>query len=258
MSNKKLIIIIHIINDNITDIKLRTLTQVKIAFDNLADGVILTIGEGGLDVETLLLCYNYVRATYKTKFIGINFMSDFEIAAKLIPLDANALWIDKGLGQTNYINELIKIKSILKSRQWNGLYFGSLCLKGNNQILFDSPEKLKLQNWEPEKYFDVCVTSGISTGISINVDILEIIKNKANGLPIALASGINILNIESFIPYTDYFLIGTSVEKTASDKSLIDFYREANLPDPVIIGSLDSEKICNIANKLKSILLLSK
>ncbi len=59
-SNNKLIIVVHIINEPNTDIKERTLEQVKIAFNNNADGVFLTIGEACLSVKTIVDCYFYV------------------------------------------------------------------------------------------------------------------------------------------------------------------------------------------------------
>jgi len=250
-SYNKLIIVVHIINEPNTDIKERTLEQVKIAFNNNADGVFLTIGEACLTVKTIIDCYFYIRNFYPFEFIGINFMCDSITAAKSLPIDANALWIDKGLGQVNYLTDILSAKEILKQRQWKGLYFGGFCLKGNNQLLFESLDNLCNQNWEPEKYFDVCVTSGISTGIPINLDHLKIINTKANQVPIALASGVNETNIESFIPYVKYFIVGTGVEKDSLDLDLIKFYQEAKLPSPVNVGYLDSNKIVTLVKKIR-------
>ena len=246
-----LLIVIHILTTN--NILERTLKQVKIAFDNHANGVILTIGEGGLTVKTILECYAYIRKIYKTQFIGINFMCDSKIAAESIPSDATALWVDKGLGYTNYINDIINIKQILKDRKWKGLFFGGFCLKGNNQVLFDSTEYFKSLTWEPEKYFDVCVTSGISTGIPITYENFLIVKEKANKMPIAIASGINIQNIDLFVNHVDYFVVGTGVEEDSKDENIINFYKEANLPNPVIIGSLEPTKIFELSSKIKKI-----
>ncbi len=250
-SNNKLIIVVHIINEPNTDIKERTLEQVKIAFNNNADGVFLTIGEACLSVKTIVDCYSYIRKLFPFEFIGINFMCDSVTAATSVPIDANALWIDKGLGQVNYLTDILNAKQILQQRQWKGLYFGGFCLKGNNQLLFELPNNLCNQNWEPEKYFDVCVTSGISTGIPIDLNHLKIISAKANGVPLALASGVNETNITSFIPYVNYFIVGTGVEKNSLDLNLIKFYEEAKLPSPVIVGHLDSNKILSLANKIK-------
>jgi hypothetical protein len=258
MSNKKLIVVIHIIHedylsieDNLS-IEDRTLKQVKIAFNNGADGVFLTIGEGGLSPELILKCYNYIRIFYPTNFIGINFMCDPIKSASTVPLDANALWIDKGLGQVNYIDEITKVKNILTERQWKGLYFGGFCLKGNNQILFENHSYFSSLHWNPEKYFDVCVTSGFSTGVSIDNKSLEIVKNKSNGVSLALASGININNISNFINSVDYFVVGTGVEKDSIDPVIINFYKEAGIQNPVMVGYLDDNKIKKLSEIIKS------
>jgi hypothetical protein len=242
----KLIIVIHIID------KLRTLEQVKIAFDNNADGIFLTIGEAGISVKTLLDCYHQTRTVYKKEFIGINFMCDPKTAANSIPIDANALWIDKGLGYINYIDDIVNVKNILKERQWKGLYFGGFCLKGNNQKLFDSINYFKKQEWNPQNYFDVCVTSGISTGIPITIENLEIVIEKSKKCPIALASGVNINNIHTYLDKgIEYFIVGTGVEKDSDDLNIINFYKEAGLPNPVNIGCLDSNKIKQFINILQ-------
>lgn len=252
LNNKKLLVVIHIITDydDKLSIEERTLNQIKIAFNNNADGVFLTIGEGNLSPEIIIKCYNLARNTYPTKFIGINFMCDYKKACELIPQDANAIWIDKGLGSKNYYEEINICKDILKNRNWKGLYFGGFCLKGNNQTLFENTNLFESLNWEPEKYFDVCVTSGISTGIPIEIHNLKIVKNKSNNVKIGLASGVNLNNVSEFIKYTDYFIVGTGVEKSSDDKNIINFYKEAGLPEPVMVGYLDGSKIYNLANKI--------
>lgn len=243
-----LIIVVHIINNNNQSIEKRTLKQVQMVFDTGAYGVFLTIGDTGIDTKKLLSCYNFVRKHYTNKFIGINFMCNPSYAAQIVPNDVNALWIDKGLGHINYYNEINQVKKILTERKWNGKYFGGFCMKGNNQQLFENKEYFHNLTWKPEKYFDVCVSSGISTGIPIDNESFHIVKNKSNNMSLALASGINVDNIMNYINKVDYFIIGTGVEKKSTDIDIINFYKEAGLPNPVMIGYLDSKKIKQILN----------
>ena len=58
-------------------------------------------------------------------------------------------------------------------------------------------------------------------------------------------------NIESFIPYVKYFIVGTGVEKDSLDLDLIKFYQEAKLPSPVNVGYLDSNKIVTLVKKIR-------
>lgn len=238
---KQLIVVIHILHDKNTDMCKYTCNQVKIAFDNGASGVFLTIGDATISPQQIIDCYKYVRRIYNNQFIGINFMCNHKIAAELIPEDANALWIDKGLGSIDYYDEINETKNILKCRNWNGLYFGVA-----------NYDDLKNLYWESSNYFDVCVTSGVSTGISIDPEILEIVSSKANNTPLALASGININNVGDFISHVKYFIVGTGVEKCSEDENIIQFYKDACLPNPVDIGCLDPKKISDISNKINN------
>ncbi len=246
----ELIVVIHIRTDSSHEngTKNRTYEQVKIAFDGGAHGVFLTIGEAGLSVNTILKCYYTVRKSYPDKFIGINFMCEPELAAETIPLDCSAIWIDKGLGSIDYIHEITKVRNILDKRNYTGLYFGGFCFKGNNQKLLENPELIKEKQWNPEKYFDVCLTSGISTGISIDSYLVDIINQKTNGLPLCIASGVSINNVTSYKNKVKYLVIGTGVEIDSTDTFLIQFYKGAGLPNPVEVGSLDINKIISIVN----------
>jgi hypothetical protein len=246
----KLIIVIHILNENNIKLEDRTLREVTKSFDNGADGVMLTTGEAGITVDELLKVYRHVRLSFKKEFIAVNFMCNSRIAASNVPLDCDALWIDKGLGYTNHYDSVLEVKEILRERNWKGLYFGGFCMKGNNQSLFENKKKFEEYTWEPEKYFDVCVTSGISTGIGIEPDLLSIVKRKSNGVPLALASGVNIKNIDLYLDFVDYLIVGTGVEKMSTDSSIIEFYKSAGLPEPVEVGLLDEEKIKLMADRV--------
>ena len=56
------------------------------------------------------------------------------------------------------------------------------------------------------------------------------------GMPIALASGVDDKNIESFLPYGDYFMVG-------SDPVVMEYYRAAGLGRAVSVGHLDAHRI---------------
>lgn len=71
-------------------------------------------------------------------------------------------------------------------------------------------------------------------------------------MPIALASGVDDKNIESFLPYGDYFMVGSGIEQDATDPSVMEFYRSAGLGRAVSIGNFDAHRITQLAEKIHS------
>jgi hypothetical protein len=68
---KKLIVVIHMIEEISSDINERTLHQAHLAFQAGAYGIFLTIGEGSMRPETILGAYFCIRRSFPDKFIGI-------------------------------------------------------------------------------------------------------------------------------------------------------------------------------------------
>jgi 3-keto-L-gulonate-6-phosphate decarboxylase len=242
------IAVIHVIREENTCLLDRTLVQVQIAFDNSADGVALIPADAEISTQDILECYHYVRSVYSDNFIGINFMVDPIKSAELIPYGASMLWFDKGIGTRTNIDVLDRVSDILKKRNWVGKVFGGFYFKGNNSVI---PERETIfeQAEIASSYLDVLVTSGSCTGVPIELETLKTISqtNKV----IALASGVNIENIDLFLPYSTYFLIGTGIEMSSQNQQEIEFYKSAGLPEAVSVGNLDPNKIRKIANKIK-------
>jgi hypothetical protein len=246
--SKKLIAVIHIISNGSNSYEAHCLKQATIAFENGAFGVFLTIGEIGITNSEIISCYEIIRNQYPSKFIGINFMCDPILAIRDIPITADAIWIDKGIGSTTNFDALEQIKSALVEKNWNGLHFGGFYFKGNNgTIKYDDSFYSICKNIN--KYMDIATTSGPGTGVGIELERL-IMFNKSLGSPLALASGITASNIESFVPYAEYFIVGTGIEIDSRDNSIIEFFKSAGLENPVEVGYLDSEKIKRIVNIL--------
>lgn len=170
-------------------------------------------------------------------------------AAQLIPTTASMLWVDKGIGTVTNFDALETFSCILKSRCWNGIVFGGFYFKGNNSIV---PERKIIQEQvvRATHYMNVLVTSGSCTGIPIELDILKIFTETKQTF--ALASGVNIDNVDNFLPYVNHFLIGTGIEMSSTDLNEIEFYRSAGLPEAVSVGNLDPSKVKNISNKIKN------
>lgn len=240
-----LIIVIHLIEEIGCSIQQRTVEQCRIALSNGADGVFLIPGQGGLKVHHILDCYKATRESYPDRFIGINFLTSPELCVENLPIDANALWVDFGLGSTDQSNKLQFIREGLSKRKWKGILFGGFMFKGNNSV---SPSHEIMQNYvaKLKECMDVAVTSGPCTGVSADISYMLILRQyaKSAGVPLGLASGINIHNIHSYLSTCDYFIVGTGVERDCTDPSTIQFYQEAGIPNGAVdVGYLNANKI---------------
>lgn len=254
MSNTKhLFAVIHIISETGISLKERTLSQVKIAFNNGADGIFLIPAEVGIGSDDILECYYFVREAFSDKFIGINFMCDPLKISSLIPPSLNAIWIDKGIGSTINYHILQKIRTdiiAIKLDRHEILHFGGFFFKGNNQNFPKDNETLTKLADESSKFMDVPTTSGLGTGMSMDINQLYKIHKSMNGKPLAIASGITCDNILYYLPYINYFIIGSGIEKNSCDSQTIEFYKSAGIENPVEVGFLDGKKIFELAQKI--------
>jgi hypothetical protein len=154
-------------------------------------------------------------------WIGVNLIGEniFKVLNFIKNNKPDGIWIDN-----SYFNDetSITIPEIILDQferfGWNGLYFGGVMFKYQTQTRPTiTAELLKKTN----QYIDVLTTSGIATGIPIDLEKLDYI-NKAidNNICIALASGISCENISTFYDKCDIFIIRTSI--IDSDNNIIE------------------------------------
>lgn len=236
----KIIAVIHIIlKENLSRLE----EQCKIAFENGCYGIFLCPAENNITPDNINSIYYNIRKLYPNKFIGINYMNNIENFIHIIPDNISAIWTDKGIGNYDSMEMINKINEIKNKKKF--LYFGGFFHKGNNNNI--SKMKINKKIKKANLSLDVITTTGESTGIPIDLEILKHIKELSNK-PIALASGININNINNYNNIIEYAIIGTGIEKDCDDINIINFYKEAMLPDPVNVGYLDKNKIKKIIN----------
>jgi predicted TIM-barrel enzyme len=242
------IAVIHLIEVAGVDLCQRTLEQATIALSNGADGIFLIPAQYEISVEATLACYHVVRKQYSEAFIGINFLSQASVSANNIPMCANALWVDDGLGSQDRSDRLLQIREILHGRGWKGKVYGGFMFKGNNQT-WPNEERMQEYVQKLPHCLDVAVSSGRCTGIAADMEFFFKVRSYVEqaGLPLGLASGVSADNIHNFLPHTQDFIIGTGIEESATDPKVIEFYQEACLPVPVNVGHLDGEKVARLA-----------
>lgn len=193
--------------------------NMDIALNAGAEGVFLIEHGGGLSYYQLIEIASQVSVEYQELWVGINCLDIYDhpelVFAELIP-EIGGVWIDKaGIGP-NGCSQADKILESQLDSGWVGTYFGSIAFKYQ---LFVSDEDLPKVTELAKKYADVIVTSGSGTGVAADPERIRIIKEAAGVTPVAIASGVSIDNIVSFLDLgVNCFMVATSIQgKTFHD-----------------------------------------
>lgn len=179
------------------------LENVKIAKENGADGVFL-IGHD-LSSSDLICIYEQVRKQHPDFYIGVNFLdieaSDtkaLEEALKRCP-GVNALWMD-GIPQRR-----ITSNSEIE-------YFAGVAFKYRNPN--PGISEIRRQCKATLESNSHIVTSGSVTGSAPKRMKIKVIRGFAGPeRRIAIASGINAKNVDTFLDITTDFLVASSISK---------------------------------------------
>lgn len=182
-----------------------SLDQARKAFDSNANGIFL-ISPHGRDYEILLVAKE-LKKLYPDKHIGINYLNEGVIAAfkHAVEFNLDMVWGDfcgvssKGLDATgqelkNLVNKNPEIK-----------VFCSVAFK--YQPIEKDPAaaaKIALQAGF------IPTTSGSATGQAPSLEKIKAMSGASNGV-LAVASGMNKDNIESFKPYLSEVLIASGI-----------------------------------------------
>jgi hypothetical protein len=204
----------------------QSLEQSQVAFGAGADGVFL-IDHGG-DLQRQVAAYNKVRQAFPNEFIGLNFLSvpdareAYELVAILeedgiIEKAPDGLWVDDSRGaHRGSTDELQALKALKTRRDHSELlegirFYGGTAFKYTRDYTSD-PQGAAEQAAANGPFIDVVTTSGEGTGKSANVEKVAAMRQALGSGLLALASGVDETNIESYKPYVDQVLVSSSVE----------------------------------------------
>jgi nicotinamidase-related amidase len=194
----------------------------------------------------LLSTAEMLKKTYPELWIGVNLLGmTTENAIQLDLSYIDAIWADDGLTHLSWA----ELKEVFALRKFKGLFFGGLAFKYQKQPL-DLREAC-----HKTTFIDVPTTSGPGTGKAATRLKVQEIRNLLGSKPLALASGVDIDNIERYAGLVDYFLVSSSI----TDKNeLIDEKRLGDLRDKLwqLYESDNSEKITKFATQMKAGLLV--
>lgn len=186
----------------------QTLENFEIAAEEGADGVFL-IHHGG-DTRELLQIGEKVREAYPHFWIGVNFLGVEPRRVWPLLESFNGVWsdnagIDERSARQDYAQEVLDLREV---SGWKGLYFGGLAFKYQRPV-----EDLETAAELAAKLIDVPTTSGPGTGQAADITKIARIRLGLGDGPLAIASGVNVTNVDSYLPMVDAFLAATDISK---------------------------------------------
>lgn len=228
--NKHVILpVIHVESED------QTLSNARIVYEAGCDGAFLINMQNPntltrMSHDNLLNMHQLVKKEFATWWVGVNYL---DLPAVKIFENVNSSvsgvwadnaeiyeWLDKQV-------EAEKIKLAKEKSGWKGLYFGGVAFKYQRDV--DNPG---LAAKIATSFVDVVTTSGKATGSAPDITKIRLMKESIGDFPLAIASGVSPENVKEFLPYTNYFIISTSLLKSGTEnfdkdkiKELIDNVR---------------------------------
>lgn len=102
-------------------------------------------------------------------------------------------------------------------KEMNSAYYGSISFKGQPE-----PHNLEAVALLASRKFHTVVTSGPGTGQPADVEKIKKMSDIVGQDRLALASGVTIENMYQYFAYVNTFIVGTSLQKSATDPFVYD------------------------------------
>lgn len=171
--------------------------------------------------HVLVGAYHEIRRRHPDLWIGLNLLdlNSYE-AVRKAPDGVDAVWVDNAMILEHEAEQPLTAELMGEVERRRPLtLFGGVAFKYQTQV---SDVELVAKLAAP--YLDVVTTSGPATGRAADPDKLRQMRAGlgAEG-HLALASGVTVRNVQSYLPYVDYFLVASSVTDN----------RELLLPGPL-------------------------
>lgn len=185
-----------------------TLRNVELCVKHNAHGIFLINHNVG--PIALYNIYDVVRKKYPELWIGLNLLGETATDAftKYVDNTINGLWSDNAAIRENkeeHLEAELTREKMLKA-EWEGLYFGGVAFKYQMPVKdFTAVTKIA------KDYMDVITTSGDGTGQAASISKIIEMHKAADGFPLAIASGVDIDNINDYWDHCDCFLVASSI-----------------------------------------------
>lgn len=211
----KLYPVVHI---NSPDIAIE---QASLALEAGADGVFL-IDHKATSTQATNEVFNQLHEDHPNAFLGVNFLGFTAVESVIITAQnvrrnwlsrtPDALWVDNlSLASTDGPSDgaryLIDKLPLLHSME----LFGGVAFKYTDSYT-DDPRRAAFETTRSLPCLDVVTTSGPGTGEPPSVAKIAAMKEAAVGHDLAIASGVDITNIDKYAGLADRYLAASSVE----------------------------------------------
>ncbi len=184
-----------------------------VAADSGADGVFF-INQGSMSMMDVLWLAQKTATMYPSLRVGVNLLGADRCFTfcKAAELGLSMVWSDDA-GDEEVIRKLMVIQAENLGLGFEQLtYFGGVAFKYRPHVpLDDLPSVLTEELLDA---VDVVTTSGDATGSPPTVPKIQAFRKHLGKRPLAIASGISIDNVSSFLGDAQAFLVGTSIESS--------------------------------------------
>jgi len=188
----KIIPVIHKINNS------QVRQNIEVCLKNGIDRVFLIDHAGVNKVGELIFSATNFKKEYKM-WVGINPLGISTTDALTMDIDLDGLWCDGTASKQDF-----------SFRKFKGQFFGGLAFKYQPQ-----PADMELACENAILSTDVATTSGPGTGRAATIDKIMEIRHHLGKHPMAIASGVSVVNIPFYRGIVDYLLVASSI----TDKS---------------------------------------
>jgi hypothetical protein len=219
---KTLLPVIHVQNLD------HALRNIEVCLVAGTDGTFLIDHNTPDQPENLLRIAKEIKHRFPNFWVGVNMLGiglrkipDFDIQG------VDGIWVDD-CGINLYSNTLQAEVFWRIIAEWKTMYFGGVSFKYTSGYSADSKVSADLAKLA-EPFMDVITTSGPGTGMSAPVDKIKAMKEALHEKPLAIASGVELSNINDYLPWVDSFLVATSINKPGTEN--LDLHKTTKLAE---------------------------
>ena len=200
--------VVHVVDE------IQAFRNVDIAFANGADGIFLI--QHDHNTQLLLEAYFYVRESFLTQWIGLNFLGlTLRQTLNRFPESASGIWWDNAYVREDMLStSRSHIYFEFKDLFPQALVFGGIAFKYQPEVEFKDLAKVARN---ARLVTDVATTSGEKTGKAADIEKIKTIRHGLYNHPMAVASGITVENVRDFLPLVDSFLVATGVSDSFTE-----------------------------------------
>lgn len=187
----------------------------------------INVGSGRQDRPNLFTLASEIKQQFPDHFIGINPLDrSTQEAIQQLPKELDGLWVDDGGVKENetgafLIPDLIEPIAKIKKR-----YFGSIAFKCQEQ-----PRNIRLVAECAGKHFGTIITSGTEIGKSPTLERMYALRQVVGDtIRLGIAGALTAENVSNFLPFTDVFIVASSLNKDGNpykyDTAKVEAFRQ--------------------------------